>query len=40
MLGGAIAPSVPLCCRGPIEYVGHEALKTDLKNLKAAAEKF
>ena len=38
MLGGAIAPSAPMCCVGPIKYVGHEALKTDIENLKLAAE--
>lgn len=40
MLGGAIAPSVPMCCVGPIRYVGHEALRTDIENLKAAVDKF
>ena len=40
MLGGAIARSAPMYCVGPIRYVGHEALKTDLQNLKAAVEKF
>lgn len=40
MQGGAIAPSAAMCCVGPIRYVGHEALQTDLKNLRAAAEKF
>ncbi|MEM1109503.1 MAG: cobalamin-independent methionine synthase II family protein [Planctomycetota bacterium] len=39
MLGGAIAPSVPLCCVGPIKYTGHEAIKIDIENLKKAAEK-
>ncbi len=36
MLGGAIAPSAPMYCVGPIKYCGHEALKTDIENLKAA----
>lgn len=40
MLGGAIAPSAPMCCVGPVRYVGHEALQTDLKNLRAAVDKF
>lgn len=40
MLGGAIAPSAPLCCVGPIRYVGHQALRTDLENLQAAVDKF
>jgi 5-methyltetrahydropteroyltriglutamate--homocysteine methyltransferase len=36
MLGGAIAPSAPIFCVGPIRYIGLEALQTDLENLKAA----
>ena len=36
MLGGAIAPIVPLCCVGPITYTGEEAVETDIANLKAA----
>ena len=39
MLGGAIAPSAPMCCVGPIRYSGYEALQVDLRNLKAAVEK-
>jgi len=39
MLGGAIAPSAPMGCVGPIRYVGHEALKTDLDNLRRAVDK-
>ncbi len=39
MLGGAIAPSAPMFCVGPIKYVGHEDLRTDLENLRAAADK-
>ncbi|MEM1084932.1 MAG: cobalamin-independent methionine synthase II family protein [Verrucomicrobiota bacterium] len=39
MQGGAIAPSVPMSCQGPISYSGHEALKVDLENLRAAADK-
>mgnify|MGYP000188677826 CR=1 FL=1 len=39
MLGGAIAPSVPMCCVGPIRYVGQKDLQTDLENLRSAADK-
>ena len=38
MLGGAIAPSAPMCCVGPVRYVGHDALRVDIENLKSAAE--
>jgi len=38
MLGGAIAPSAPMCCVGPIRYTGHEALRIDLENLRAAVD--
>ncbi len=37
MMGGAIAPIVPLVCTGPVKYCGEEALARDLANLKAAA---
>src|SRR5580698_6910553 len=37
MLGGAVVPSVPLVCIGPIKYRGEEALKRDIDNLKAAS---
>jgi 5-methyltetrahydropteroyltriglutamate--homocysteine methyltransferase len=37
MLGGAVVPSVPLVCIGPIKYRGEEALKRDVDILKAAA---
>src|SRR5580700_447835 len=37
MLGGAVVPSVPLVCTGPIRYRGEEGLKVDIDNLKAAA---
>jgi 5-methyltetrahydropteroyltriglutamate--homocysteine methyltransferase len=37
MIGGAIAPLVPLVCTGPVRYRGQEALKRDIDNLKAAA---
>src|SRR5712671_6326934 len=36
MMGGAIAPIVPLVCTGPVKYCGEEALARDLANLKAA----
>ena len=36
MLGGAIAPIVPLVCTGPIRYRGDEAVRRDIDNLKAA----
>ena len=38
-LGGAIAPAYPVCCVGPVEYVGQEALEKDLNNLRAACER-
>jgi 5-methyltetrahydropteroyltriglutamate--homocysteine methyltransferase len=37
MTGGAIAPIVPLVCTGPVSYRGEEALRRDIRNLKAAA---
>ena len=36
MLGGAVAPVVPLVCTGPIRYRGAAALRRDIDNLKAA----
>jgi 5-methyltetrahydropteroyltriglutamate--homocysteine methyltransferase len=36
MLGGAVAPVVPLVCVGPVTYQGHAALRQDIENLKAA----
>jgi 5-methyltetrahydropteroyltriglutamate--homocysteine methyltransferase len=36
MVGGAIAPIVPLACSGPIRYRGEDALQRDIDNLKAA----
>lgn len=38
MLGGNVAPVVPLYCVGPIEYVGQEDLNHDLANLRAAVD--
>jgi 5-methyltetrahydropteroyltriglutamate--homocysteine methyltransferase len=37
MLGGALAPPVPLVCTGPVGYRDLEPLKRDIENLKAAA---
>ena len=37
MLGGAVVPSVPLVCVGPIKYRGDAALQRDIENLRAAA---
>ncbi len=37
MMGGAIAPVVPLVCTGPVHYCGEQALARDIENLKAAA---
>jgi 5-methyltetrahydropteroyltriglutamate--homocysteine methyltransferase len=36
MIGGAVAPIIPLVCTGPISYVGAAALQRDIDNLKAA----
>ena len=36
MLGGSVAPIVPLVCTGPITYQGQDALRRDIDNLKAA----
>src|SRR5215467_7871401 len=36
MFGAMLSPQRRLVCRGPITYVGHEALATDVANLKAA----
>ena len=38
MMGAALAPPKTYVCRGPVQYVGQEALRTDLDNLKAALE--
>jgi len=38
-LGGAIAPAHPVACVGEIRYVGQEALRRDLENLRAACER-
>jgi 5-methyltetrahydropteroyltriglutamate--homocysteine methyltransferase len=34
----AVAPLRRIICKGPITYVGHELLQTDITNLKAAVE--
>jgi 5-methyltetrahydropteroyltriglutamate--homocysteine methyltransferase len=36
MLGGSVAPIVPLVCSGPVSYRGQEALGRDIDNFKAA----
>jgi 5-methyltetrahydropteroyltriglutamate--homocysteine methyltransferase len=36
MMGGSIAPRIPLVCTGPVSYRGLEAVKKDIENLKAA----
>ena len=36
MLGGTIAPVVPIVCTGPVAYRGEAALARDIDNLKAA----
>jgi 5-methyltetrahydropteroyltriglutamate--homocysteine methyltransferase len=36
MLGGSVAPVVPLVCTGPVRYRGQEAVRRDIDNLKAA----
>jgi len=38
MLGGNVAPVVPLFCTGPIRYVGQEDMKRDLANLRKAVD--
>lgn len=38
MLGGAVAPVIPLVCTGPVSYRGQEAVREDVDNLKAALE--
>ena len=37
MMGGAIAPAVPVACTGPLKYRGDELLKRDITNVKNAA---
>jgi len=37
MMGGAVIPSVPVVCTGPLKYRGEEFLKRDITNVKNAA---
>ena len=37
MLGGAVIPSVPIVCTGPLKYRGEELVKRDIANVKSAA---
>src|ERR1043165_10067050 len=36
MLGAGMTPNAPMFCIGPVRYIGAEALRKDLDNLKAA----
>ena len=36
MMGGSIAPRVPLVCTGPVSYQGQEAIRKDIDNLQSA----
>lgn len=36
MMGASLGPRVRLVCRGPVAYVGQEAVRTDIENLTAA----
>jgi 5-methyltetrahydropteroyltriglutamate--homocysteine methyltransferase len=36
MLGGTVVKTVPLVCVGPVSYRGHDAVRRDIDNLKAA----
>ncbi|HEX5369331.1 MAG TPA: methionine synthase, partial [Dehalococcoidia bacterium] len=38
MFGAMLAPQKTVVCRGPVTYIGREALETDLANLKAGLE--
>jgi len=35
MFGAMLSPPARLVCRGPVKYIGHEALATDIANLRA-----
>ena len=35
MLGGGVAPMAPMFCIGPVRYIGADALRKDLDNLRA-----
>jgi 5-methyltetrahydropteroyltriglutamate--homocysteine methyltransferase len=36
MMGGSIAPRIPLVCTGPVSYQGQEAIRKDIDNLQSA----
>ncbi len=36
MLGGAVAPMIPMFCVGPVRYKGEDAVRADIENLRAA----
>src|SRR5581483_10990661 len=36
MQGGRVVPTAPVVCTAPVSYRGHDALKRDIDNLKAA----
>ena len=36
MLGGSVAPIVPMVCTGPVKYQGEAALRRDIENLESA----
>jgi 5-methyltetrahydropteroyltriglutamate--homocysteine methyltransferase len=36
MLGSTLVPMAPFVCIGPVTYRGHEAIRRDIENLKAA----
>jgi 5-methyltetrahydropteroyltriglutamate--homocysteine methyltransferase len=38
MMGATLAPAHPMVCTGPVKYIGHEAIQTDIDNLKAGLE--
>ena len=38
MLGGTVAPIIPLACTGPVSYRGNDAVQRDIANLQAALE--
>jgi 5-methyltetrahydropteroyltriglutamate--homocysteine methyltransferase len=38
MFGAMLAPNVPMRCTGPVEYIGHAALQTDIDNFRAGLE--
>jgi 5-methyltetrahydropteroyltriglutamate--homocysteine methyltransferase len=37
MMGGAVLPSVPVACTGPLKYRGQELVQKDIANVKNAA---